>query len=1163
MKTFINLTLSFISILAFAASIKAQAPSSFKYQGVVRDADGQIMKDAEIALKLSIFVEGSFTAYSEEFVDLRTNKAGVFSVNVGAGDFIMGVAPTVEEIDWSANNYSLMVELDTDLADGNEDYAIMGISPILSVPYALHAKSVDNADDADADPENELQNLSYDPTTNRLEISDGNFVNVNEFLDDFEDADNQTLSIVNTTLEISGGNQIELGHLQDGVNDADADPSNEIQTLNLAGNVLSLVNISGEIQNSVTLNPGQSGNVSWNDINNVPTSILDGDDVEDADADPLNEMQSLNLDGDEIQLLDANGNVFSAIEFPEGNVPLSSWGALTGIPADLLDGDQVDDADADASNEIQTLVYAGTTLELVNADGSVESSVEIAGGTDADADPNNEIQFLELDGTTLRLVDGAGAEQSSINLPTGGSGGSNDWNDLNNIPSDLQDGDQVDDADADPSNEIQNLSFDPVTSQLSIENGNSISIPTGGTDADADPSNEFNTDVRLNGTALVITDGGGDQTVDLNALVNDADADPENEKQTLEIDEATGVITLINADGTVQSSVQVPAGPGGSGDGDNDATNELQDWSNLPGIPADLLDGDQVDDADSDPMNELQDWTSLPGIPADILDGDQVDDADSDPENEKQTLEIDEATGVITLINADGTVQSSVQVPAGPGGSGDGDNDATNELQDWATLPGIPADLLDGDQVDDADSDPMNELQDWASLPGIPTDILDGDQVDDADADAENEFQTLNYDGTNISLTDADGNDYGTFAISSGTDADADPNNEIQDISTNGSAGNISLTSGSEININVEDGDADATNELQDWASLPGIPADLLDGDQVNDADSDDTNELQAIFLNGNQLELLDPDGSVNSSVTIAAGTDSQDLNVSGDNLQITNGVGVSLDEVNYWERNGASILTHDNMAQLVDGNFGDYLELDGNGLRFFDGFSPGSGPRIDIGFQGIDVQLDSGEGVNIVPTSIAMNGLDGNVDVSIDKDEIALRRPSSGSGGLTNFGASGVLKPNELFLGSGGTIITGSSARLSSFELVLSSFGPFGSSGLSLINSGEVRRPASGDADMLVKSYATVNPGASLESSSGNINVSNSAVGEYDVSINNSTSESFTVSVTPKPWITGGVANACMANWDISSPGVIRVYTFDLNGNPVNSGFSIIIMEN
>lgn len=102
---------------------------------------------------------------------------------------------------------------------------------------------------------------------------------------------------------------------------------------------------------------------------------------------------------------------------------------------------------------------------------------------------------------------------------------------------------------------------------------------------------------------------------------------------------------------------------------DTDPQNELQSWSNLPGIPPGFSDDiDNVDDADASPTNELQNWSNLPGIPAGFSDGtDNVDDADADP---------------------------------------------TNELQNWGNLPGIPGAFSDGtDDVDDADASPTNEIQ--------------------------------------------------------------------------------------------------------------------------------------------------------------------------------------------------------------------------------------------------------------------------------------------------------------------------------------------------------------------------------------------------------------------------------------------------------------------
>ena len=40
------------------------------------------------------------------------------------------------------------------------------------------------------------------------------------------------------------------------------------------------------------------------------------------------------------------------------------------------------------------------------------------------------------------------------------------------------------------------------------------------------------------------------------------------------------------------------------------------------------------------------------------------------------------------------------------------------------------------------------------------------------------------------------------------------------------------------------------------WADIIGIPADIADGDDVNDADSNPTNELQSLSLSGQQLSI-------------------------------------------------------------------------------------------------------------------------------------------------------------------------------------------------------------------------------------------------------------------------------------------------------------------
>ncbi len=56
----------------------------------------------------------------------------------------------------------------------------------------------------------------------------------------------------------------------------------------------------------------------------------------------------------------------------------TSWGGLTGVPSDLADGDDVDDADADPTNERNTsIALLGTTLTITDSGGGL--SVDLAG----------------------------------------------------------------------------------------------------------------------------------------------------------------------------------------------------------------------------------------------------------------------------------------------------------------------------------------------------------------------------------------------------------------------------------------------------------------------------------------------------------------------------------------------------------------------------------------------------------------------------------------------------------------------------------------------------------------------------------------------------------------------------------------------------------------
>ncbi len=149
--------------------------------------------------------------------------------------------------------------------------------------------------------------------------------------------------------------------------------------------------------------------------------------------------------------------------------------------------------------------------------------------------------------------------------------------------------DAVDDADADPTNEIQALAYDDPTKTLSISGGNSVILPLGD-DADADPTNELQT-LSQTGGLITLSNGGG------SVSVNDADPDPMNELQTLS---KSGNTISLTGGGSVTDAVD---------DADADPTNELQVLSKSANVITLSAGGsvtDEVDDADADPTNELQ-----------------------------------------------------------------------------------------------------------------------------------------------------------------------------------------------------------------------------------------------------------------------------------------------------------------------------------------------------------------------------------------------------------------------------------------------------------------------------------------------------------------------------------------------------------------------------
>lgn len=139
-KTYTILLAVFLTaIIILPRQSNAQAPEQMKYQAVTRDNTGNVLSNQLVSFRISI-LQGSSTGTSlySETHSITTNEFGLANLNIGNGTIESG---NFSAIDWSSDLYFLQVEMDD---TGGATYQLMGTSQLLSVPYALHAKTAES-----------------------------------------------------------------------------------------------------------------------------------------------------------------------------------------------------------------------------------------------------------------------------------------------------------------------------------------------------------------------------------------------------------------------------------------------------------------------------------------------------------------------------------------------------------------------------------------------------------------------------------------------------------------------------------------------------------------------------------------------------------------------------------------------------------------------------------------------------------------------------------------------------------------------------------------------------------------------------------------------------------------------------------------------------------
>ncbi|HNW90643.1 MAG TPA: hypothetical protein PKN48_13340 [Bacteroidales bacterium] len=129
--------ITILTAVLISATLLAQSPQKISYQAVIRNTSNQLVTNSLVGIRISIMKNSPNTGILvyQEIQTPTTNANGLVSIEIG-GDYT-----GFDTIHWESGPYFIKTETDP---AGSTNYTITGSSQILSVPYALHAKTAES-----------------------------------------------------------------------------------------------------------------------------------------------------------------------------------------------------------------------------------------------------------------------------------------------------------------------------------------------------------------------------------------------------------------------------------------------------------------------------------------------------------------------------------------------------------------------------------------------------------------------------------------------------------------------------------------------------------------------------------------------------------------------------------------------------------------------------------------------------------------------------------------------------------------------------------------------------------------------------------------------------------------------------------------------------------
>ena len=368
-------TITSLILVIVALCTFAQTPQSFNYQAVLRDASGNILANQNIEIQIDILQgSASGSAIFSENHSTTTNNFGLVNLTVGSIS-----STNFSSIDWTDGPFFIQISVDG---------TVMGTSQLLSVPFAMHAITVENdaVEDDDADPENEIQVLSINADT--IFLSSGGFAILPPETDPaFTNWDK------NSGITISESQISDLKHFtgdsitgnetafEDWDKNADDDFTAEDETDPVFSSSLAAAITAADTARWA------SNNYTQNELQNLKLenqqlSISGGNTIDlseayyIADSSATNELQDISLNGTQLSI--SKGSSVDLASLQDGTGTDNQTISLDGNQLVISNGNRIylpyirTEGDSNPFNEIQTLSIANDTISLSRKGGQVK-----------------------------------------------------------------------------------------------------------------------------------------------------------------------------------------------------------------------------------------------------------------------------------------------------------------------------------------------------------------------------------------------------------------------------------------------------------------------------------------------------------------------------------------------------------------------------------------------------------------------------------------------------------------------------------------------------------------------------------------------------------------------------------------------------------------------